>query len=112
MDHILTCMTFIPIAGALIILCLPSDKPERIRWAAAATTVPPLIMAIWLFVAFDRTKAGFQFVEHAQWIPSFNIEYFVGVDGISITMVLLTALLSFLCMFASFGIEKAVKGYF
>ncbi len=112
MDHILTYMTFIPIAGALIVLCLPSNKPDWIRWGAAAATVPPLLMAIWLFVNFDRTKAGFQFVEKAAWIPSFNIEYFVGVDGISITMVLLTALLSFLCMFASFGIEKAVKGYF
>src|SRR6185436_7674031 len=46
------------------------------------------------------------------WIPSFNIQYVVGVDGISITMVLLTALLSFLCIFASWGIEKGVKGYF
>ena len=112
MDHILTYMTFIPIAGAVIVLCLPRDAHDLIRWTAAAATVPPLLLAIWLFVNFDRTQAGFQFVEQAQWIPSFNIEYFVGVDGISITMVLLTALLSFLCMFASWGIEKAVKGYF
>jgi NADH-quinone oxidoreductase subunit M len=112
MDHILTYMTFIPIAGMLIVLCLPSAAHNLIRWTAAMVTVPPLLLAIWLFVNFDRTQAGFQFVEHYQWIPSFNIEYFVGVDGISITMVLLTALLSFLCMFASFGIEKAVKGYF
>ena len=112
MDHILTYMTFIPIAGMLIVLCLPSAAHNLIRWTAAITTVPPLLLAIWLFVYFDRTQAGFQFVEHHAWIPSFNIEYFVGVDGISITMVLLTALLSFLCMFASWGIEKAVKGYF
>src|ERR1700687_1344324 len=112
MDHILTYMTFIPIAGALVVLCLPSAAHTLIRWAAAITTVPPLLLAIWLFFNFDRSQAGFQFVEHYQWIPSFNIEYFVGVDGISITMVLLTALLSFLCMFASWGIEKAVKGYF
>ena len=56
MDHILTYMTFIPIAGALIVLCLPSDKPDWIRWTAAGTTVPPLLMAIWLFVYFDRTQ--------------------------------------------------------
>jgi len=112
MDHILTYMTFIPIAGALVVLCLPSAAHTLIRWTAALTTVPPLLLAIWLFFNFDGRQAGFQFVEHYQWIPSFNIEYFVGVDGISITMVLLTALLSFLCMFASFGIEKAVKGYF
>src|SRR6266481_9306766 len=112
MDHILTYMTFIPIAGALVVLCLPSGARDLIRWTAALITVPPLLLAIWLFFNFDRSQAGFQFVEHYQWIPSFNIEYYVGVDGISITMVLLTALLSFLCMFASWGIEKAVKGYF
>ena len=112
MDHILTYMTFIPIAGMLVVLCLPSKAHNLIRWTAAIITVPPLLMAIWLFVNFDRNQAGFQFIEHHSWIPSFNIEYFVGVDGISITMVLLTALLSFICMFASWGIEKAVKGYF
>ena len=112
MEHILTYMTFIPIAGMVVVLCLPSAAHNLIRWTAAIATVPPLLLAIWLFVNFDRSQAGFQFVEHSRWIPSFNIEYFVGVDGISITMVLLTALLSFICMFASFGIEKAVKGYF
>src|SRR6266481_5687007 len=112
MDHILTYMTFIPIAGALVVLCLPSGARDLIRWTAALITVPPLLLAIWLFFNFDRSQAGFQFVEHYQWIPSFNIEYYVGVDGISISMVLLTALLSFICIFASWGIEKAVKGYF
>ena len=46
------------------------------------------------------------------WIPSFNIDYHVGIDGLSVTMVLLTALLSFLCMSASWGVERGVKGYF
>jgi NADH-quinone oxidoreductase subunit M len=53
-----------------------------------------------------------QFEERFSWIPAYNIEYFVAVDGISISMVLLTALLCFLCIFASWGIDKAVKGYF
>ena len=112
MNHILTYMTFIPIAGMLIVLSLPGKAHNLIRGVATAVTVPPLLMAIWLFVNFDRTQAGFQYVEHYPWISSFNIEYFVGVDGISITMVLLTALLALICMVASFGIEKAVKGYF
>ncbi|TMB50497.1 MAG: NADH-quinone oxidoreductase subunit M, partial [Deltaproteobacteria bacterium] len=55
---------------------------------------------------------GFQFVHRATWIPAFNIDYFVGVDGISITMIVLTALLCFICMIASFGIDKGVKGYY
>ena len=112
MENILTYMTFIPVAGAIIVLALPSGNYKLIRWVSAAATVPPLMMAVWLFNNFDRSKPGFQFVEAYQWIPAFNISYIMGVDGLSISMVLLTALLSFLCIFASFGIEKAVKGYY
>jgi NADH-quinone oxidoreductase subunit M len=105
-------MTFIPLLGAVIVLCLPREKAALIKWVSVAATVPPLLLAIWLYVNFDRSTPGFQFMQQAPWIPSFNIQYVVGVDGISITMVLLTALLSFLCIFASWGIEKGVKGYF
>ena len=111
MDNVLTYMTFIPLAGAAVVLILPNDA-KLIRWFSAAVTVPPLAMAVWLFNHFDRAQAGFQFVEPYEWIPAYNIKYIMGVDGLSISMVLLTALLSFICIFASFGIDKAVKGYF
>src|SRR5438309_4944167 len=111
MENVLTYMTFIPVAGAAIVLALPNNA-KLIRWVSAAATVPPLLMAVWLFKNFDRAKAGFQFVEDYTWIPSYNISYTMGVDGLSISMVLLTALLSFLCIFASWGIDKGVKGYF
>ena len=111
MQNILTYMTFIPLAGAAVVLALPNNA-KLVRWFSAIVTVPPLLMAIWLFNNFDRTTAKFQFVEDYHWIPAYNISYTMGVDGLSISMVMLTALLSFLCIFASFGIEKAVKGYF
>src|SRR5215510_13640794 len=111
MDNVLTYMTFIPLAGAAVVLALPNNA-KLIRWVSAAATVPPLLMAIWLFKNFDRTKPGFQYLDEYRWIPAFDIKYIMGVDGLSISMVLLTALLCFLCIFASFGIEKAVKGYF
>src|SRR5262245_7810141 len=112
MEHLLTLMIFIPLAGAVVICCLPSRAHGAIRWTAVAATVPPLLLAVRLLERFDPQPPGFQFMERASWIPAFHIEYFVGVDGISITMVILTALLCFLCMIASFGIEKGVKGYF
>ncbi len=112
MDNILTLMTFIPIFGAALILCLPRDRDNLVRWVAVGVTAVPLVLACWLFFNFDRSTAGFQFLQRGQWIPSFNIQYIVGVDGVSITMVLLTAFLSFLCIFASWGITKAVKAYF
>jgi NADH-quinone oxidoreductase subunit M len=74
--------------------------------------VPPLLYAVRLLALFDPDAPGYQFMERASWIPPFGIEYFVGIDGLSVTMVLLTALLCFLCMFASFGITTGVKGYF
>jgi NADH-quinone oxidoreductase subunit M len=111
-DHVLTYMTFFPMAGMIVVLLLPSGRHNLIRWASALFTVPPLLLAVWLYRAFDPSNPGLQFKEHFNWIPAYNISYFVGIDGISISMVLLTALLSFLCIFASWGIEKGVKGYF
>lgn len=112
MSHILTLMTFIPLGGALIILCLPRDKHELIKIVAAITTAIPLALAVLLYLSFDRSTYEFQFVEHYRWIEAFNIEYFMGVDGLSAIMILLTALLCFICIFASWGIDKGVKGYF
>jgi NADH-quinone oxidoreductase subunit M len=105
-------MTFIPAIGMAVVLCLPSGAHALVRWVAVAASTPPLVLSAWLLQHFDPAAPGFQFVHRVPWIPSYHIEYFVGVDGLSITMVVLTALLSFLCMFASFGIEKGVKGYF
>jgi NADH-quinone oxidoreductase subunit M len=111
-DHVLTYMTFFPLAGMIAVLLLPSDRHNLIRWTSALFTVPPLLLAVWLYGHFDGANPGLQFVDKVAWIPAYNIQYFVGIDGISISMVLLTALLSFLCIFASWGIDKGVKGYF
>src|SRR5512132_1217220 len=111
-DHMLSWMIFMPLVGAVVILCLPSRAHDAIRWTGVAATVPPLLMAIRLLGRFDPQASGFQFVQRLAWIPAFNIEYFVGIDGVSVTMVVLTALLCFLCMIASFGIDKGVKGYY
>jgi NADH-quinone oxidoreductase subunit M len=112
MDHVLTWMTFVPLLGAAVVLCLPARNATLIKQVALAFTLPTLGLGIGLFAAFDRGVASFQFVDRIPWIASYDIEYFVGIDGISITMVLLTALLCPLCVLASWGIDKGVKGYF
>ncbi|TMA75232.1 MAG: NADH-quinone oxidoreductase subunit M [Deltaproteobacteria bacterium] len=109
---ILTWMTFLPLIGMAVVLCLPSRADELIRRTALAFTLFPLVMGIWLFQHFDRTTSAFQFTQHAPWIESYNINYFVGVDGISVSMVLLTVLLCPICILASWGIDKGIKGYF
>jgi NADH-quinone oxidoreductase subunit M len=112
MTGVLSWITFFPLIGIPIILFLPKDRPNLIRWTGGLVSAVPLVLGIWLFVNFDRGTAGLQFVERATWIQAFNIEYFLGIDGLSVPMVLLTVLLSFLCMFASWGISKMVKGYY
>ncbi len=111
-SSLLTWMAFVPLIGAAAIIALPRASRGAHRWVALTTAAVPLLLAIQLFLTFDRATPGIQFSTQAEWIKSFNIQYFVGVDGISVTMVLLTALLSFLCIIASWGIEKATKGYF
>jgi NADH-quinone oxidoreductase subunit M len=112
MNGILSWMTFFPIVGMVVILFLPREKHNWIRWTAAVATAVTLALAVVLFINFDRGTHELQFVERARWIPAFNINYFVGVDGLSVSLLILTALLSFLCVFASWGIEKGVKGYY
>src|SRR5210317_472645 len=104
-EHILSWMTFFPVIGAAVIAFIPSERKEIIKTVAAAAAAVPLILAVQLYLNFDRGTSGFQFVEHYTWIKSFNIEYFIGVDGLSVPMMLLTALLSFICVIASWGIE-------
>jgi NADH-quinone oxidoreductase subunit M len=112
MDHLLTIITFVPIAGMVLILLCPRDQHNLIRWIAAAATVPQILIAIYLYANFDTATTAIQFTEKYPWVAAYHINYFIGVDGISISMVLLTALICFISVFASFGIEKGVKGYF
>jgi NADH-quinone oxidoreductase subunit M len=72
----------------------------------------PFALSVWLFFNFDAGSASIQFLEKHAWIPLFNIHYTLGVDGLSLPMVLLTTLLSVISLIASFGIEKRVKEYF
>ena len=112
MSNVLTWITFLPIIGILFILFAPKENKNVVRIIAAVFTGLQLVLAVWIYINFDRGTAGFQFTEQYDWIPSFNIHYFMGIDGLSVPMVLLTAFLSFICIFAAWGIEKSVKGYF
>ncbi|MGZ3427214.1 MAG: complex I subunit 4 family protein [Polyangia bacterium] len=111
-------MIFFPLVGAALVLAVPRGRDGLVRAIALGTSLVPLAAAGFLVTHFDRSFArasgngGLQFVQHAAWIPSFNVEYYVGVDGLSVTMVLLTALISTIAILASFGIDKQVRGYF
>jgi NADH-quinone oxidoreductase subunit M len=112
MIYPLTLITFIPLAGMLLILCCPASLKTAYKWIAVLATAPQLVIAGWLYANFDTTTSAIQFVERTPWIRAYHIFYFMGVDGISISMVLLTALICFISVFASFGIDRAEKGYY
>jgi NADH-quinone oxidoreductase subunit M len=108
---ILTLTTFLPLIGGIVILFL--RKAAHIRWVALITTIATLIVSLPLYQHFDKTTHKMQFVESTPWIPLLNIFYTVGVDGISILFIILTTLLSILCVLVSWkAIENKVKEFF
>ncbi len=112
MTHPLTLITFIPLIGMGLILMCPPALKGAYKWIAAAATFPQLLIAGWLYANFNTGTAAIQFVEHYPWIRAYHVFYFMGVDGISISMVLLTAIICFISVFASFGIDRGEKGYY
>ena len=112
MDNILSWIIWIPILGMVVIAFIPREKQDLIKRAAAVTTGIQLLIAIVLWSAFDATDGEFQFMERAEWIPSLGISYILGIDGLSLPMVALNALIAFIGVFVSWNIDRAVKGYF
>ena len=109
---ILTFLTFFPTVGALAVLLLPSARPGAIRIAALLVSVIGFVASIPLFTQFDSDRRGMQFVEQAPWVPGLGMGYHLGVDGISMLLILLTTFLTVISILASFtSITKHVKAY-
>ena len=108
---VLTATTFLPLAGAALILLLGSERLAR--WIALAATLATLAVSAPLYLHFDKASSALQFVESRDWIPSWNIAYGMGVDGISLPFILLAALLSVLCIGASWtAIRTRVREFY
>ncbi len=94
----ITIATFLPIAGAMVIVLVPREKDTLIRWLGVLTTGLALIVSIAILIGFDYGgRSGLQFELNAQWITAIGARYHVGIDGISLPLYVLTFLLSFLC---------------
>ena len=113
MDYnILSWLIWLPVIGVAAIAFIPRDKVDLIKTVSAVITGLQFLLTLVLWNNFDSSIGSIQFEEKYEWIPSFNIEYYLGVDGLSIPMVILTGLLFFIGVFVSWNINKAVKGYF
>ncbi|MDP1963273.1 MAG: NADH-quinone oxidoreductase subunit M [Reyranella sp.] len=112
---ILSVVTFLPLVGAFFCLIVngPKEAVDRnCRSAALITSLATFLISVVLWVRFDATKAGFQFEEKLDWVPALGIGYHMGIDGISLFFVLLSTLLTPICILASWeSIQVRVKEY-
>jgi NADH-quinone oxidoreductase subunit M len=123
--YLLTILIFLPTVGALLLLFMRSR--DAVRWATLATTAATFVLSLMLLFTYDWNAGGgngserygyagndggnVQLVQSAKWIPAFNIEYKVGIDGLSMPLVILSTFICLLAAIASWNIEKMTKGY-
>jgi NADH-quinone oxidoreductase subunit M len=110
-DHILTLILLSPAIGAIITIFLPKENVKLIRWFAVIVSLIPLAFSVYLWVKFDASQTGFSFEENIAWYEAVNSSYHLGVDGISVPMVLLTTLLTPLALLISWSISENVRSY-
>lgn len=112
-NHLLSVLTFLPLAGAAAIAFLRREASARIRWVALVFSLLTFFFALSVFASFRLDQAGMQFSEYHPWIDSPRISYSVGVDGLSALLVLLTAFLTPLCVLVSWtSIQTRSKEFF
>jgi NADH-quinone oxidoreductase subunit M len=111
--HSLTIVTFLPLLGALIIAFLGRERTPAIRWVALLTSLLIFLFAAWLYAALDPHRMGMQFEELHVWMPLPPVNYHLGVDGLSMLLILLTGLLTLISVLASWSsITHRVQEFF
>jgi NADH-quinone oxidoreductase subunit M len=112
---LLSLVTFLPLVGALIIMAVRGEDAvvaRNARWTALWASLITLALSLLLWTGFDQSSAAFQFVERAEWLPEFGVGYHMGVDGISVLFILLSTILTPLCILASWeSVQTRVREY-
>ena len=109
---LLSLLVFLPLAGAIIILFLPRKSATGIKWLSLIFSLPSLVIGFILYFLMDHSKGGMQFSINLPWVRTIGLSYHLGIDGISLPLVILTALLTTISIIASWNINEKVKGYF
>jgi len=107
----LSLLVFLPAVGAAALLLIPRGAMRALFSLAFGFSLAVFLVSLWIFARFDPNAAGMQAVERAAWIPAYGIEYIVGVDGLSLFLVLLTALIVPIAILASWTVHDKVKEY-
>src|SRR6266852_4318422 len=113
MNHYLSIILFTPLAGALVLLFVNKQNEDHIRWIANMVALVGFAISIPLWFWFNPQSPDYQFIERAPWIPSVGAEYFLGVDGFSTLLILLTTMMGFIAVLSSWAaITERVKEYY
>src|SRR5512134_3968966 len=110
---ILSMLIFLPLAGAAVILLMNRSNDKAIRMVSLLFSIATFALSLPLFTSFDKTTHLMQFVERYEWMPSLNMYYYLGLDGISVLFVLLSTLVTVLCVLISWdSIKTKTKEFF
>ncbi len=110
--HLLSLAIWVPILGALPVFALGAERRGMVRWLALLVALAGFAVTLPLYTGFDTTQAGMQFVEQTPWITRFNLQYFLGVDGISMPFVILNSFITVLVVLAGWEvIEQKLAQY-
>lgn len=109
---ILSVIIFTPLAAGLVILLLPAERKTEIRVTALAAATISLLLSIWVYASYNTAAGGYQFVERLPWLPALGISYYVGVDGISVPLVLMAGLVVLTGVMISWNIEDRPREFF
>jgi NADH-quinone oxidoreductase subunit M len=109
---VLSVITWAPFIGALLIMFLARHRPLLVRLIAVATTAISTVLSLWIYVTYEREAAGFQFYEKVSLVPPLGISYELGVDGMSLLMVLLTSVIIFAGVFASWTVQTRSQEFY
>jgi NADH-quinone oxidoreductase subunit M len=109
---LLSLLIWLPILGGALCLMLGNDRPQAARWVGLLTALAALVLSVPLLTGFDMGSAAMQFVEQRPWIPTYDIRYHLGVDGISVPLIALTTLTTVLVLVGAWSvIEKRASQY-
>lgn len=109
---ILSVITFTPIVSGLIILMIPGDRKTEVRMTALAASLFAFLLSLWVYFNYDVAAGGYQFMERVDWLPALGISYFVGIDGISAPLVLLTGIVMFTGVMISWKVDDRPREFF
>jgi NADH-quinone oxidoreductase subunit M len=107
----LTVTTFLPVAGVAVLLVWPRVPNDAARAVALVASIATFLVSLGMLGRFDGSISGFQIVERADWVASLNLQYLLGVDGVSVFLVLLTTFLFPVALLASWRVERNVRGF-